>query len=157
MEAVGEYLRTVCCGALLCAVLLQLAGKDGTAPVPLRMLCGLFLALLAISPLKNVDFTTAEQEFSDFSLEARAVSTDGKAQAEQAIRDGISRQCEAYILDKAGALGMKLSARVEVSEETHLPVSAVLTGEASPEEKAGLEAWIARELGIERSRQQWKH
>ena len=60
-------------------------------------------------------------------------------------------------MDKAGALGMKLSARVEVSEETHLPVSAVLTGEASPEEKAGLEAWIARELGIERSRQQWKH
>ena len=156
MEAVGDYLRAVCCGALLCAVLLQFSGKDGNAPVPMRMLCGLFLVLLVISPLKNVDFNVADREFSDFSLEARAVSAEGKAQAETALREGISRRCEAYILDKAAALQMKPGVRVEVSEETLLPESVILTGEAPPEGKARLMEWIARELGVERSSQQWK-
>lgn len=157
MDAVGDYLRTVCCGAMLCAVLLQVSGKDGTAPVPMRMLCGLFLVLLVISPLKNVDFDVADRDFSDFSLEARAVSAEGKSQAEKVLREDISRRCEAYILDKAAALQMKLNVRVEVSEETHLPAAVILTGEAPAEGKARLMEWIARELGIERSSQQWKH
>ena len=154
MEEVAAYLKTLCSGAILCAVVLQMTGKDSPGGAAGKLLCALAMTVLAISPLKRVDFGALDREFSDFSMEAEAAAMDGRLQAEEALAEGISQRCRSYILDQAGAF--PLDVRVELDGQTHLPVSVTLEGSPAPEQKRRLEEWIVRELGVERSRIRWK-
>ena len=66
----------------------------------------------------------------------------------------IAGRTAAYISDKADALGLEVSVRVETEpgeEGTPLPVSAELEGPYSQD----LADWIAGELGIPAERQVW--
>lgn len=157
MEAVAKYILTLCCGALICGVLLSITGSDGPGASVRRMICGMFLVLLAISPLKQLDFRELDRDFAFFSEAAEAAAMDGKKQAGTALDEGISERCQTYILDKAGELSVSLEAEVEVDSSTHFPVSVLLTGTVTPGQKQILADYIAQNLGIERSRQEWKH
>lgn len=154
---VAKYVLTLCCGAIICGILLHITGSDGPGGALRRLICGMFLVLLAISPLKKLDFQELDRDFAFFSEAAESAALNGKKQAGTALDEGISQRCRTYILDKAGELSVSLEAEVEVDSDTHLPVSVQLSGTATPGQKQILTDCIARDLGIERSRQQWKH
>ncbi len=157
MDAVAKYILTLCCGALICGVILSITGSDGPGGAVRRMICGVFLVILAISPLKKLDFRELDKDITFFSKAAEAAALDGKKQAGKALDEGISDRCRAYILDKAGALSVSLEAEIQIDSESHLPVAVCLTGAVTPAEKQILADCIAQDLGIERSRQEWKH
>ncbi len=157
MDAAAKYVLSLCCGALICGILLRITGSDGPGGTLRRLICGMFLVLLAISPLKKLDFRELDRDFAFFSEAAESAALDGKKQAGNALDEDISERCRTYILDKAGELSVSLEAEVEVDSDTHFPVSAVLTGTVTPGQKQILTECIARNLGIERSRQEWKH
>lgn len=157
MEAVAKYVLTLCCGALICGILMSITGSDGPGGAIRRLICGMFLVLLAISPLKKLDFREIDRDFSFFSEAAESAALNGKNKASSALDKGISERCQTYILDKAGELSVSLEAEVDVDPDSHLPVSAVMTGTVTPHQKQILTDCIARNLGIERSRQEWKH
>lgn len=155
MSAIGRYVLTLVCASLICAIVLTLGAPSGAGYRLRKMICGIFLAFIAISPLKEVDFRDFSQEFREYSQEAESASSLGQNQAEAAILDIIKSRCGSYILDKAAELGISLRVEVEVDPKTFLPTAAAMEGEFTPYQKQVLSGDIARELGIEKEAQSW--
>lgn len=153
MESLSRYVLTLVCGAVICAIVLSVSPGGSGAPMR-RMMCGLFMAFLAISPLKQLDLSEYTL-FSNFSLEAETAAQDGMLQADGAIISIIKEESEAYILDKAEALGFTLEACVEVDGESHLPVAVTLSGSITPYAKQTLAGLIQDDLGIGKEAQTW--
>ena len=73
-----------------------------------------------------------------------------------AIRQLIIQETEAYILNKAGLLGMDIRADVELSEgEYPVPERAVIRGNWTDSQKSQLSAMLEAELGIPEEDQRW--
>ena len=155
MEAIANYVLKLVCGALVCGLILAITGSDGPGGKLRGMLCGMFLAFLAISPLREMDLSGLRYTDPGLSAQGDALAAAGTNQAKEAMADIIKDQCGAYILNKAGELGVQLSAQVELNPDSGAPVSAVLTGTATPYEKEALADYITQTLGIERSGIQW--
>ena len=152
MEQAAAYVRTLCCGALICAILLQFG--SGRKELQ-RMICGMSLAVLAISPLKKLEFRGLSRELDACSRAAESAAYDGREQAEKALTRDISDRCRAYILDKAAQMGLEVRADVEVDGQTHLPVGITLTGTASRRDGEQLQEVLERELGVKREAIRW--
>lgn len=155
MSAIGRYVMTLVCGALICGVILSIGTPSGAGYRLRKMICGLFLAFLAIAPLKEIEFRDFTREFGEYSQEAEAAAAIGQSQAEAAILDIIKSRCESYILDKAADLNVTIHVRVEVDEASQLPAAAELEGDVTPYEKQVLSDYITQELGIEKEAQNW--
>lgn len=155
MEAIAEYVLRLVCGAVVCGLALTLTGADGPGGRIRSMLCGLFLAYLAVSPLARLDLGVLRYTDPGIAAQAEELARSGEAAAKAAIASRISEQCGAYILNKADELGLSLQAEVALESETGIPVSVRITGSATPYEKETLISYITRTLGIERSGIQW--
>ena len=75
------------------------------------------------------------------------------AEQEDALRERIAAQTQAYIEDKAASLGLNVHAEVRTAiyDGVPLPDSATLYGEKN----AALGAYITQELGITEEKQRW--
>lgn len=119
------------------------------------MLCGLFLTVLALSPVKMWDFSGLHQQLGVFSHTAQDIAADGKNQAVQAETSIITAQCEAYILDEAAELGVSVGVTVSLDPQTRYPCAVTVTGDVTPYEKQILSGYITQTLGIEKEAQDW--
>lgn len=151
MRAIGSYVLTLVCGAVICSVLLSMEGCTGLR----KLVCGLFMVFLLIAPLKEIDFGDLEQDFREYSDHAREAAACGVSQAEGMILDIIKQECESYILDKAAELQCSAQAQVEVDPESRLPVAVGMSGDVTPYQKQVLSDYISRELGIGKEAQHW--
>lgn len=155
MDAIAGYILRLVCGAIVCALILALTGTGGASGQLRKMLCGLFLAYLAISPLRNMDIGKIVFQDERIALQAERYVQAGTDQARTAMEDIIKAQCASYILTKAEELRLLPGVEVELNPQTGEPVSVALRGEATPYEKAVLCDYIMQTLGIERSGIQW--
>lgn len=155
MEAVSGYLLRLVCGAVVCSLLQSLTGADGPGGKVRSLLCGLFLAYLAISPLSDLEF--GDLRYTDPGITARAeeLTRAGEQTAREAMASRISEQCQAYILNKAEELALDLEAEVFLDPDTGIPVSVRISGSAPPYHREAILSYITRTLGIERSGIQW--
>lgn len=155
MDGAASYVMTLACGAVLCAVLLSLGDCKGASGGVLRMLCGLFMAFLAISPLRELEFGELPEIAEGFSQEGEQIAREGAARADEAVAAVIKSQTEAYILDKADELGLEVEVSVLVEEDSRLPVAVIITGNAESNQKQVLNDCIRENLGIEGSAVEW--
>lgn len=133
-----EYLLGILCAALLCSVCAAIGGKQ-------RLIAGAFLALAILKPLGAMELP--ELSLEPYLRDAEAAVREGEAQAADAKTEFITDALEAYILTKAKEAGLTLQASVTL-DESCLPESVELTGEASPGERAALEQTITEQLGL---------
>ncbi len=157
MNAIAGYLMTLVCAGIAVSLVLSIGGRSGTGGRLCKMLCGMFMVLVAISPLRRIDFSDFDNPLNDYSLLAQAASETGIIQAKDAMLSIISEQTAAYILDKADSMGVSVSAEVEVDPETFHPVFATITGSVTPYEKERISGFLSKDLRIERSAQQWRN
>lgn len=157
MNAIASYLLTLVCGGILVSFVLLIGGTAGTGGRILKMLCGMFMALIAISPLRKVDLSDLDNPMHDYTDMARAASDDGVRQANESLISIISQETAAYILDKAEAMGVSVEVRVEVDPETFQPVFATVRGAVTPYEKEVISGYLKKDLHIERSAQEWRN
>ena len=155
MEAIASYILRLVCGAAVCALILSLTGSDGAGGRLRTMLCGLFLAYLAISPLTSLDLGDLHYTDPGIAARAEALARSGDEAAKEAMAQIIKEQCGAYILNKAEELSLTVSAEVELEPDTGVPVSVRITGSAAPYERETLIDYIIQTLGVERSAIQW--
>ncbi len=151
----ARYIISVVCAALICGILTGFM-KDCGVKKLLKLLCGIFLTFTVIRPI--ADITIPElPDFGQFYEEAEAAAQKGKRITDDAIADIITARSEAYILDKAKAMEVFLTAEVATSSVDGFPVpeSVVLEGEISSEKKGMLSQIIADELGIPKENQVW--
>lgn len=152
MEAVRQYIISVVAAALLCGIVTGLM-PPGRASQIIRMVCGLFLAYTVLSGLTGLDIQVPDWGALTTS-DARLAAALGESLGQDALAQGIKEQTEAYILDKATALGLSLEVEVFL-DESQVPQSVTLSGQVSPYERQQLQSTIALDLGIAKENQQW--
>lgn len=147
MEALAEYLLGVIAASLICGIVSSLCPS-----ALMKFLCGVFLAVTVLSPLKKVD---VETYFSRHLLpmeQAEFLTGRAEEEADAAWRHGIKEALEAYILDKAP----DLKVTVKLSEgELPVPVEITLQGNLSPAQREALANTVTEDLGIPEEAQHW--
>lgn len=156
MDGMDGYVLSIAAMAILCAIAVKLTENQGTQGTMIKLIVGLLLTFSVIRPLANIKLT----QWSDVTLEisdyAKAAVGEGEDMTKQALASGIISRTEAYILDKAEALGLSLEVEVTVSEDDiPVPIAVRLTGNASPFAKSSLASMIQQDLGISREDQTW--
>lgn len=154
MDSVKQYLLSVICAAIACALVGSLGEKKGTGGALLKLVTGVFLVFTVISPVRSLKLDSLSFLAEDWQSQAAAAAAMGSQASEESLAAYIKAETEAYILDKAAA--MELSLTVEVSlNESYLPESAVLTGEISEFARFRMETILEQDLGIAKENQQW--
>lgn len=156
MDSLKQYLLAVTAAAILCAIVNGLMGEKGTLGAAVRLLTGIFMILTLASPLVRLRLDGLEEITSDISGCADAITASGENSAREAMAEIIKSRTEAYILDKAESLDVRLSVQVELDEGSPPAPKAVrLNGNVSPYAKGVLSDMITRDLGIAPEDQIW--
>ncbi len=116
----------------------------------------MFLTIVIIKPVMGLNIEYLDDLVEGFEETANGVSTAGSAAADEARREIIKAETEAYILDIASSYNLRLEVQVTLADgEVPVPESVYLAGDAAPAAKTRLQQKIARELGIPKERQLW--
>ena len=153
MEAVRQYIISVTAAAILCGILTAMVGGKQIKPV-WKLIAGIFLTLTAVKPLADIDLGSVPTLAETYSLQAEAAVLEGETMLNSQRQGIIKSRLEAYILDKAKAIGVTLTVDVSLDDKS-LPVSVRLSGDVSPGAKSRLQSIIAVDLGIPKEAQIW--
>ena len=151
MEHIRQWLCSVVAVSLLVSVVQSLVPKGSLRRVS-SFLSGLVLLAVLLGPLPELDL--AGLELGNLQEETREIRQKMEAEEETALKAGIAERTEAYISDKANALGQPLQVRVKTEvDEEGIPVPSLveLEGPFLPE----LSDWLAQEIGLGAERQVW--
>ena len=153
IAAVRSWLTSITAVTLMLTVVQTLV-PEGTLRKITGFTGGLLLLAALLQPVLRTDLGGLRLDLSGYggAIEERwaELYTAGKEE----LAAIIAERTAAYISDKADALGLEVTVRVETEpgeEGTPLPVSAELEGSYSQD----LADWIAGELGIPAERQVW--
>ena len=149
----ARYVLSLIAAALIAGIL-QSFVKEGSCARVLRLLCGLFLMVTALKPLKELQIPALEDWTASWNAEAGAAVREGEERYASEYSAVIIKQLEAYILDKAAQLGLSVQVQLTLTAD-NLPESALLTGQATQQQKQAMEAVIESDLGIPKEKQQW--
>ena len=155
MEKIAEYVLRLVCASVLSSVLLSITGTSGSSGRIRQMLCGIFVAFVAISPLREINLRNISFPDTGIALQAERFVQAGTQQARSAMEEIIKEQCASYILSKAEELRLQPDITVELDPDTGVPVGITLSCTATPYEKSVLSDYLIQTLGIERSAIQW--
>lgn len=153
MDGLLEYVTRIVAAALLSGIIVSLT-KHSSGGSIVRMLCGVFMAIVLLQPIAGTNVSLWESILPDITQEAEAVSAEGAAAAEDIRREYIKQRVKAYILSRAKTLGADIQANVSLDEDC-IPVSVSIAGRVSPLSRSRLTQMIASELGISKERQEW--
>ena len=156
-EGLESWVRALAAAGLFTGAVLTLApgGRSGKA---LRLICALLLLAVLLSPLGRLDYDAYAEELSRRRLLGLDLSAKGEAESLCLLGTVIQQRTEAYILDQAAALGIRVAeARVTLAagEEVPYPWSAEVWLEEEASGKQALENILEGELGIPPRRQVW--
>lgn len=153
MEGLRSWLLSGLTAGVVCA-LAQTLMPAGPVRMVGRLVCGLVLVCVILSPLTGLDLAAGECWLEDYfaGLENREKELD--QEAARSIRPIIEARFAAYIVDKAAQEGVECSVQVTCREEngTYLPYSAAADG-VTGDSSALLAAWLEEDLGIPPERQ----
>jgi len=154
MAALGEYIVSVAVTALLTGIISGfLKGTSGEKIV--RLICNLVLLLAVLRPVMQWNMRKMPDAAFFFPDGSRLV-LDGRGSSRNALEDIIKQKSEAYILDKAAAMGLEITAKVGLSsDDPPVPVWVEISGTVSPYMKLRLEEMILEDLNISKENQVW--
>lgn len=154
--AVRAYLLSLTAAAMLGATLMALTPKGG-ARRAVRLGCGLLMLLCALAPLKRFDAAEISRMLSSIEMQQDAAASGVEVKNRELVCAIISGKAEAYILDKARALGLTITVRVEAKDDGAGPYlsSVTYTGSAEKQKREALTEDVERTLAIPKERQMW--
>lgn len=150
------YLIRLTAAAILAAVVRKLA-PAGAAGKAAKLGAGLLVLLTAFGPVAEIDMVAAAENIARQGFYDPLSTGELESTANTLLSGLISQEAEAYILDKAQALGLEVTVTVETKVEGRYPVPWRVTLRGSPTQgqKAALTGAIGEELGIPEERQEW--
>ena len=158
MNDLRRYLFSLTAAALLCSLVRALV-PDGRMKRICTLFCGIFLAMTALSGLAGWELTDVAGQLSKIQMEAEQARTGVEIKNREALCAIIKRKTEAYILDKAAALGCSITAEVTVESGGAYPYpSGVrITGTFTPQQKQALSEDLEENLAIGKEQQTWSN
>ncbi len=151
------WLLSVAGAAMLSSLALALC-PHGRVRQATRFVCALVCMLSLLKPLLRLDEErTLLPALDDYRAEAEALTAAGEEAAKNEQRLLIERECAAYILDEAEALGLTVGgasvlARWNADEGVWQPAYATVEAAYN----AALSAAIETRLGIPKEAQRWR-
>lgn len=156
MDSIREYLITVIAAAIICSVSSILISKNTTNAAIIRLLTGIFLSITVISPLANIQLTDLTTYYSNIQSDSETLIAQGENAAAAAAGDIIKERIETYVITKAAAMDVSVTAEVEITgTDPPQPASIKITGTVPPYKKSVLQTLITDELGIPEANQMW--
>lgn len=151
-----KYILSIVAAAIICAVARSLINEKSAMGQIVKLLTGILMTVTIIAPLANITFDNVTNYLDGLSADADAYVVNGKAVAQDEISGIIKSQVEAYILDKASSMGLKIAVEVELDEvNDQIPCGVTVTGAVSPYAKEVLSEYISDILGIPKENQRW--
>lgn len=156
MEHIGKYIICVCSAGIICAVVNSLAGKGNLSNGMVKLLSGVFVAVVVVSPWKRFSFTKLTNIPLELSQNASIYVEQGQEDYKKQMASIITEKIEAYILEKALQMNAQVEVRVELSDSnTPVPVSASIWGNVTQKVKEELSTCMEIDLGISKEMQIW--
>jgi stage III sporulation protein AF len=158
-DFLGSWIKALAAAAIFASVMLAVTPK-GAVRQTVKLICGALLTFALLSPLKSLNFDKLAEFISKARLDGREIAASSEKEAALLMKLIIEEETEAYILDKAEALGISgLQVEVSVKEggQYPYPYSAKIACGASREQKSELSSLIEGELGIPADRQLWSY
>jgi len=156
MEDIRTYLLSITAAAIVCGLLTRFLGNKGLLGSTVKLLAGIFMALTVIGPWVNIRIDALGDLRFGIAESAEDAAAAGENSAREAMSEIIIAQTQAYILDKADALGAQLAVTVELSGDMPpVPCGVRLEGRVSPYAKKVISDMIEQELGIGMEEQIW--
>lgn len=143
--------------SFLCAAVMSLTPAKGRRSV--GIVCGFALASVMLSAVSSLNWDNYALYIQEYMQQGEALAQDGLEEQQIQTRLIIEERCEAYILDKARALGISdceaaVTARWN-AQGYWVPHSCRVSSSADEQGRAQLCAWIEGELGIPSDRLVW--
>ena len=151
--AVREWLSAVVAVAMLLTVA-QALTPEGTIRKIASFTGGLILLVTLLQPVLGADLSRLDLNLDTYGQAIQKRQAELEEAGSVELTERIETQTAAYISDKADALGLTVTVRVETQPGAScvpVPWSAEVTGPRSE----ALAAYIEEELGIPRGRQIW--
>lgn len=156
MEMIRNYLLSVTAAALFCGILSALTGEKGSLSKLNRLLWGLFLTFTLISPLTKVQIPDPDGMLDEIFTEGDQAAQAGESLYNKTMRQIITDETRAYIMDKARSYGAEIQVEIFLSEEDPpVPESCSISGALSPFVRGQLERVLVEDLGIPKEKHQW--
>lgn len=157
MMDVSRYILSITAVSILCGIVHKITiGKTGTSVV-VQSVCAIVLALTVIRPIIKIRVHDFNSYTDQLLLDANKLVQRGTDLSSQELREIISEQTTAYILEKASSYDCSIhQLEVELTSDTiPTPCGLKISGTFSPQIKNQLSDLIESNLGVSKERQQW--
>ena len=145
--------------ALLCAGALALT-PEGRTRSAVRLLCGVVMAVTLLSPLQEMDLSVYSMSLASYRDAAAQSASRLDETNDRLSRTIIETESEAYIWDKARAVGLtpeEVTVTVKWGDALcWYPYEMTLRTAWEPWQRRELSATVEAELGIPEARQHWE-
>lgn len=156
MEMLSQYLLRIISAAMILGILTGIIDKKTSSGALLRLIGGIFLALVMLQPLLHFDWSVLTSFAEDYTLDAYQAAIVGESLAREEYRAIIKAETEAYILDKACSYGQELTVEVTLSkDDPPVPEAVCIQGNVSPYAKSMLSNDLQENLMIRKEDQLW--
>ena len=148
------YLIGLTAAAILAALIRRLA-PDNSAGKAAKLGAGLLILITILQPLRQVDLMEAARALTEKGFQEPLAGQN--QEANELLETLITDTAQSYILDKAQALGLEITAQVETRIRDYYPEpwSVRLYGNPNPYQRQALSQYISEQLGIPEERQEW--
>lgn len=147
------YLSSIIICSLCCSIVSQILTTTRKKAL-MHLISGVILSITILRPLSQIHLDLMLDVPGLDSYSADRYIADGEMAALELQKKSIQNACEAYILDKADAIGGQIDIRISLNDH-QIPVFAEVTCEADPEVQIQLEKILMRDLGIPKENQIW--
>lgn len=156
MSGITGYLFGIVGVCLIASIAKQLLSISQQHKTLGNTIIGIFLIFSVLSPVVTINWDTESIMDTRFASEFDQISEDANTYQQQAMRQSIMAQTEAYIWNKAGELSLEVELDIALSETyPYAPCRIRIIGNASPYAKAQLSSYLAEEIGIPKEAQTW--
>lgn len=158
MDWMRQWLLGVTCTALVLALAESLAPAGNVKKV-CRLAGGLALLLAAVSPILSLDEGAMSRALSEYRFSAQRYEDALAEQNDLLYKTIIEESTAAYIVDKAGEMGISCQAEVTFAYDengTPYPWEVTARGIWTQEQRQALEHMLEADLGVPPQRQNYE-
>ncbi len=151
-----QYIVSIVAASIVAAILTGLSSKKAAHAALIKLLAGLFIAVTVVAPWVKIRLDDLYMYFEDVMTETSYEAQLGQNISNENLRELITNQTEAYVLEKADALGADLDIQITLdTTDPPVPIRAQITGSISPYSKARLTEILVNDIGIPEAQVIW--
>ena len=155
MDSVQQYILSIVCMSIICAVV-QMLCASGTAANLVKMVGGILVAITVLQPLMREPIFHWEDNAISITQNGEQIILDGQQTAEMALSQLIKDKTQTYILNKASEMGADITVEVILKDECPMELKNVtMKGTVAPYIRQQLAESLYRDLGIAEENQIW--